>query len=60
MNVKDGGFVQRMVQLGWVQKGMKTVLEERGVDTHGMNAERMRNSSSSSYHITFHHCIHFL
>lgn len=54
MNVKDGGKqpmmkdtvwngrVQRMVTPQGVQKGMKTVLEERGVDTHGMNADKLR------------------
>lgn len=54
MNVKDGGkqpFMrdtvwngdhQSMVTDDGVQKGMRTVLEERGVDTKGMNAEKMR------------------
>lgn len=54
MNVKDGGkqpfmqdtiwngAIQRMVTDDGVQKEMKTVLKERGVDTVGMNADRMR------------------
>lgn len=54
MNVKDGGKqpfmkdtewmgnVQSMVTSQGIQKGMKTVLEERGVDTTGMNANRLR------------------
>ena len=54
MNVKDGGkqpfmkdktwngVLQRMTRGDGVQKGMKTVLEERGVDTHGMNAQKLR------------------
>ena len=36
------GNVQRMVLDDGKPKGMKIVLEERGVDTHGMNAEKMR------------------
>ena len=36
------GRVQRMITDEGVQKGMKTVLEERGIDTHGLNAEKMR------------------
>lgn len=54
MNVKDGGkqpfmrdaswegVVQNMTLPDGRQKGMKTVLEERGVDTKGMNAEKLR------------------
>lgn len=54
MNVKDGGkqpfmkdtvwdgFVQRMVTDDGIQKGMKTVLEERDVDTQGLNAKKLR------------------
>ena len=54
MNVRNGGKqpfmkdtvwdgrVQRMITDEGVQKGMKTVLEERGIDTHGLNAEKMR------------------
>ncbi len=54
MNVRDGGKqpflrdtvwqgnVQRLVTSAGVQKGMKTVLEERGVNTSGMNAQKMR------------------
>ena len=54
MNVHDGGKqpfmkdtiwngrVQRMVTAGGAQKGMKTVLEERGVDTSGLNAGKLR------------------
>ncbi len=56
MNVKDGGkqpFMrdtvwdgkcQRMVTAQGLQKGMKTVLEERGVDTRGHNAEKMKSA----------------
>lgn len=55
MNVRDGGKqpfmrdttwngnVQKMVTPNGIQKGMRTVLEERGVDTGGMNAEKLRN-----------------
>ena len=54
MNVRDGGkqpFMcdtvcdgepQSMVTDDGVQKGMRTVLEERGVDTKGMNADKLR------------------
>lgn len=54
MNVSDGGkqpFVQDtewngmpqpMTLENGEQKGMKRVLQERGVDTHGMNADKMR------------------
>ncbi len=54
MNVKDGGkqpvmrdamwngAVQKMTLSDGKQKGMKTVLQERGVDTTGMNAEALR------------------
>lgn len=51
MNVKPGGK-QRVMTDGWwggkvqktrgVPKGMKLVLEERGVDTYKMNADKMR------------------
>jgi hypothetical protein len=54
MNVKPGGK-QRVMHDGWwggkpqkmnfadgVPKGMKLVLEERGVDTRNMNADTMR------------------
>lgn len=55
MNVKDGGkqpfmrdtiwrgSVQRMVTDEGIQKGMRSVLEERGVNTKGLNAEGLRN-----------------
>ena len=36
------GNVQRMVLDDGRPKGMKIVLKESGVDTHGMNAEKMR------------------
>lgn len=54
MNVRDGGkqpfmrdtiwngATQRMVTDDGLQKGLKTVLEEREVDTRGMNATKMR------------------
>jgi hypothetical protein len=54
MNVRDGGkqpFMrdtvwdgepQSMVTDDGVQKGMRTVLEERGIDTKGMNADKLR------------------
>lgn len=54
MNVRDGGkqpfmrdtvwngHVQKMVTPLGVQKGMRTVLEERGVNTVGMNAYKLR------------------
>ena len=54
MNVRDGGKqpfmmdslwngeVQQMVTDDGLQKGMKTVLGERGIDTKGMNADKMR------------------
>lgn len=54
MNVRDGGKqpfmretvwngeVQRMVTEEGIQKGMRTVLDERGIDVHGLNAEKMR------------------
>ena len=54
MNVKDGGKqpflrdtywngqVQTMVTADGVQKGLRTVLEERGVNTKGMNAEKLK------------------
>lgn len=54
MNVKDGGKqpflkdtvwngrVQRLVTPTCLQKGMRTVLEERGENTHGMNADKLR------------------
>ncbi|ORU94723.1 MAG: hypothetical protein A6F71_09525 [Cycloclasticus sp. symbiont of Poecilosclerida sp. M] len=54
MNVKDGGKQPFMMDTWWDgevqtmtledgrQKGMKTVLEERGVNTHGMNADKLR------------------
>ena len=38
---------QKMNYAHGVQKGMKVVLEERGVNTHGMNADRMREVLSS-------------
>ena len=52
MNVRDGGkqpflkdmqwngCAQSMVTSFGLQKGMRTVLEERGVDTKGMNADK--------------------
>ena len=54
MNVKDGGkqprmrdtmwngAVQQMVTAESEQKGMRTVLQERGVNTEGMNASMLR------------------
>ena len=54
MNVRDGGkqpflrdtvwdgHVQRMVTAEGLQKGLRTVLEERGVDTKGMNAGKLK------------------
>ena len=54
MNVRDGGKqpimrdtvwngeVQKMVNENCSPKGMRTVLEERGVDTKGMNASKLR------------------
>ena len=54
INVHDGGKqlfmkdtiwngqVQRMVTAGGEQKGMKSVLEERGINTSGLNAEKLR------------------
>ena len=54
MNVKDSGKqpfvmdtwwdgeVQKMTLDDGRQKGMRTVLEERGVNTYGMNAEKLR------------------
>lgn len=54
MNVKDGGkqpvfkdtewngHTQKMVTSQGIPKGMRTVLEERGVDTRGMNAAKLR------------------
>ncbi len=54
MNVRDGGKqpflrdtvwdgkVQQLITAAGVQKGMKTVLEERGINTRGMNAVMMR------------------
>ena len=58
MNVRPGGKqpimretvfngeVQQMVLLDGRPKGMKMVLQERGVDTNGMNAEKMRETLS--------------
>jgi len=55
MNVKDGGrqpFMcntvwegnrQAMVTIDRLQKGMKTGLQERGINTVGMSASHMRN-----------------
>ena len=37
------GSMQRMVTESGLQKGMKTVLEERGVSTRGLNAEKLRD-----------------
>ena len=54
MNVKDGGKqpfmkdtvwdgeIQHMVTPDGIQKGMRTVLQERGVDTQGISADRLR------------------
>jgi hypothetical protein len=54
MNVRDGGKqpfmrdtvwdgqVQRMVTDDGIQKGLRTVLEERGINTKGMNAEKLK------------------
>ena len=41
------GIPQKMNYALGVQKGMKVVLEERGVNTHGMNGDRMREVLSS-------------
>lgn len=37
-----GGKVQKMVTSSGVPKGLRMVLEERGVDTRGMNADKLR------------------
>ena len=37
-----GGKPQRMTFANGVPKGLRAVLEERGVNTHGMNADQMR------------------
>ncbi len=54
MNVRDGGKqpfmqdtmwsgqVQKMVTEDGLQNGMKTVLDERGIDIKGMNASKMK------------------
>ena len=54
LNVRDGGKqpflrdtvwdgqVQKMVRPDGVQKGLRTVLEERGVYTKGMNADMLK------------------
>ena len=54
MNVQNGGKqpfmkdtiwngqVQRMVTARGAQKGMKTILEERGIDTSGLNVGKLR------------------
>ena len=59
MNVNPGGKQRVMHDGVWdgkpqkinyalgVQKGMRVVLEERGVNTHGMNADRMSEVLSS-------------
>ena len=67
LNVRDGGkrpFVRdivwhaeihQMVTAEDVQKGMRTVLEERVVDTRGMNTKKMReqlHQFQASYDIT--------
>lgn len=36
------GSVQQMVTAEGKQKGMRTVLEERGVNTQGLNADKLR------------------
>ena len=36
------GIVQKMVTSTRVPKGLRVVLEERDVNTHGMNADKMR------------------
>ncbi len=55
MNVRDGGkqpfmhdtvyngTVQQMTTAEGLQKGLKTVLQERGVDTEGMNSCHLRD-----------------
>ncbi len=55
MNVRDGGkqpfmhdtiyngTVQQMTTAEGLQKGLKTVLQERGVDTEGMNSSHLRD-----------------
>ena len=36
------GVVQHMVDGNGIPKGMKLIPEERGIDTSGMNAKKMR------------------
>ena len=36
------GQIQKMVDTAGIPKGMKIVLQERGVNTHGLKAEKMR------------------
>ena len=38
------GTIQKMVRPDGRPKGMKLVLQERGVDTKGMNADKMRET----------------
>ena len=67
MNLRDGGkqpFMRdtvwhgetyQMVTAEGVQKGMRTVLEERGLDTRGMDAKKMReqlHQFQASYNVT--------
>lgn len=59
MNVKDGGkqpFMkdtvwdgapQKMTQPDGLQKGTRSILEERGVDTKGMNSDKLREELKS-------------
>ena len=43
------GVVQKMVDSSRIPKGMKLILEERGVDTIGMNAKKMREVRGSHH-----------
>ena len=49
------GETYQMVTAEGVQKGMRTVLEERGLDTRGMDAKKMReqlHQFQASYNVT--------
>ena len=64
MNVRGGGkqpFMRdtvwhgkthQMVTAEGVQKGMRMVLEERSLDTRGIDAKKMREQFQASYDIT--------
>ena len=48
--MRDGyrdGKVQKMVDAQGVAKGLRVVLEERGVDTRSMGADQMRRTLKS-------------